>query len=272
MFSNLIQEYFWETFGTTIVYSRYLTWTFDYWKKQGVPGNKPRPFLGTIKSPENRTLQDQDYANHKKYGRVYGSFEGRIPVLHINDPEMIEQAFVKDASIFTDRRSEKMFEDTPVIGKALTFLKGAEWKKTRAILTPTFSSRKLKQMFPLILACLNTFIQSLEKYAEKNELINAKNIFSSFTLDVIASCVFAIKTDSIKNPENEFKVATENVMADPPTEPFFSWFVKNPFEYFKETAENMIDMRKTKQKPRRCDFLDVLLQAEAAENKSMFCK
>ena len=40
----------------------------------------------------------------KKYGNVYGTFEGTQPTLHINDTELIKSVFIKDFDHFINRR------------------------------------------------------------------------------------------------------------------------------------------------------------------------
>ena len=42
--------------------------------------------------------------NVKKYGNMYGSFEGTQPTLHVNDTEIIKSIFIKDFDHFINRR------------------------------------------------------------------------------------------------------------------------------------------------------------------------
>ena len=92
--------------------------------------------------------------------------------------------------------------------KSLFFLRYPEWKRTRAILSPSFSTAKLKLFKPLITKSLNQLIEKLESKAKNKELIDLRQYFDSFTFDVIAKTAFGLNLDVINNPDNEiFKSA-----------------------------------------------------------------
>ncbi|KAL1763459.1 cytochrome P450 3A11, partial [Sigmodon hispidus] len=70
-------------------------------------------------------------------------FDGRTPLFIITDTEMIKNVFVKECySVFTNRRD---FGPVGIMSKAIFFAKDGEWKRLRALLSPTFTSGKLKQ-------------------------------------------------------------------------------------------------------------------------------
>lgn len=47
----------------------------------------------------------------KKYGKVFGYFDGRNPNLFITDVEMIKAMYVKDFDHFVDRRVRGKYVD-----------------------------------------------------------------------------------------------------------------------------------------------------------------
>ena len=72
-----------------------------------------------------------------------------------------------------------------------------DWKRIRSIVTPAFTSGKLRRMFPLF----ESSIKKLENYLEKvckteNRSIEIKQVIAGFTIDVIASTSFGTNTDS----------------------------------------------------------------------------
>lgn len=85
----------------------YLTLTFDTWKNRGIPGPKPTIFFGNFQevilkkiSLAEKTKQlYQEYKNEL----VFGVFQGRTPILVINDLEMIKDVLIRDFSVFPDR-------------------------------------------------------------------------------------------------------------------------------------------------------------------------
>lgn len=87
----------------------------------------------------------------------------------------------------------------------LVNLKGSNWKNLRAKLTPTFTSGKMKMMFPIMVDCGLQMQKFLLKYAESEEVIEFKEIFARFTTDIISSCAFGIETNCIGNPNAEFR-------------------------------------------------------------------
>lgn len=76
----------------------------------------------------------------------------------VRDLDLVKQVMVKDFDHFVDHRP---FVDTdPLFSKSLFFLNGQEWKDMRTVLSPTFTSGKIKRMF-------HHFVESGEKLMSK---------------------------------------------------------------------------------------------------------
>lgn len=93
-------------------------------------------------------------------------------------------------------------------GGNLFFVKNPSWKRLRARLTPIFTSGKLKQMFGLMTDVadeLNDYLLSVP-VNEKTKMFREefKLTFSRYLVDMIATCAFGIKANSMRNPNNEF--------------------------------------------------------------------
>uniref|UniRef100_A0A671DZS5 unspecific monooxygenase n=1 Tax=Rhinolophus ferrumequinum TaxID=59479 RepID=A0A671DZS5_RHIFE len=83
---------------------RYGTSTHGLFKKLGIPGPKPVPFFGTVLG-YRKGVWDFDKKCFKKYGNMWGFYDGRQPVLAVTDPDMIKTVLVKECySVFTNRR------------------------------------------------------------------------------------------------------------------------------------------------------------------------
>jgi cytochrome P450 family 9 len=83
----------------------------------------------------------------------------------VRDPELIKLITVRDFEYFVDHRAPRMGK-TPYIKNTLLNLKGQKWKNVRTLLTPTFSSAKLKAMKNLVDQCgqqMETFLQNESK-------------------------------------------------------------------------------------------------------------
>ena len=76
----------------------------------------------------------------------------------------------------------------------------------RAIVSPVFTSGKLKLMVPHISRCGANIAEHLKTAALTGEILEAKDMFGKFTLDSIATSGFGIESNSFKDPENIFRV------------------------------------------------------------------
>ncbi|XP_028718192.1 cytochrome P450 3A31-like isoform X1 [Peromyscus leucopus] len=150
---------------------RYGTHKHDIFKKQGIPGPKPLPFVGTLLN-YYKGMWKFDIECYKKYGKIWGFFDGHTPVLAITDTEMIKNVLVKECySVFTNRRD---FGPVGIMSKAITMTKDEEWKRIRALLSPAFTSGKLKEMFPIIEQYGDILVKYLRREAEKGKPITMK--------------------------------------------------------------------------------------------------
>ena len=82
-------------------------------------------------------------------------------------------------------------------------------------MSPTFTSGKMKKMYPMIKQCLNEFIEHLEIRAKNKENINLKEAHGNYTMDVIATCAFATQTNAQKDPDNPFIVNVNKIFSLP---------------------------------------------------------
>lgn len=64
----------------------------------------------------------------------------------------------------------------------------------------------MRQMFGLVFECSDEMVKRLiNMMIGKNPIeLEMKKTFEKYTSEVIATCAFAIKIDSFKNPDNEF--------------------------------------------------------------------
>ncbi|EFN82679.1 Cytochrome P450 9e2, partial [Harpegnathos saltator] len=79
-----------------------------------------------------------------------GIYDFLKPVIMIRDPELIKSIAIKHFDMFTDHRDFIQYDQDPLASQGLFFLRGDKWRKMRAILSPSYTSKKMRTMFKLI--------------------------------------------------------------------------------------------------------------------------
>jgi cytochrome P450 family 6 len=192
-------------------------------------------------------------------------------VLRVADPELIKTILVKDFHLFPDRRARSSLH--PIMRKNLVDLTGSEWRRVRGVISPTFTSGKMKRMYPLIRECLKDFMDHLDVFAKDRKDINVKDVYGNYTMDVIATCAFATKINSHKQLDspfvlnarksfdfNMFKIVLATIIPR-----FVAKIIigssSGSNDFFLDQVKKMIDNRKKSDK-RFNDFLQLALDVQ----------
>ncbi|KAG7155483.1 Cytochrome P450 3A11-like 2 [Homarus americanus] len=255
----------------------------NYWSARGVSTPPYLPFLGHMHRLFSLTQSKWVYfwEVYRKYGgdKFCGLYEMHTPVLFISDPHLIKLICVKDFEHFVNRRDIGTFRKNSVVNKMLFNKMGSEWKALRSVMTPTFTSGKMRGMFPLICDKADALVSSSLKECAEKSYADMKYNFGSFTIETIASCAFGIDCDSksdkninfAKQANNIFAFSLTNLMKHAITRsvPTLSHALglnkdQPEFLFFESVAEKAIQLRREGQ--RRGDFLDLLIEARVAED------
>ena len=71
---------------------------------------------------------------------------------------------------------------------------GDDWKRIRSIVSPAFSSGKMKKMYPMIKGLFGGIPRCTRRcVAEQGKGANIKDLYGNYTMDVIATCAFCHK-------------------------------------------------------------------------------
>ncbi|XP_014211424.1 cytochrome P450 9e2-like [Copidosoma floridanum] len=181
-----------------------------YFIKRGVPQYPKLPYLGAFGSNFisrrhiNCTVKDLYNMNKEaKYVVSYTFFSHKIVV---RDLDLIKSVLVKNFDHFAHRRTFVKEAIDPLTGKNLAFLNGDKWRDVRSLLSPAFTSSKMRTMHVLMSQCTEKFAETFIKLFANVDAIDIKDVFSRFTTDVIATCAFGIEVNSLDNPNDEFYV------------------------------------------------------------------
>uniref|UniRef100_M0R6M9 Cytochrome P450 3A n=1 Tax=Rattus norvegicus TaxID=10116 RepID=M0R6M9_RAT len=252
------------------------TRTHGIFKKQGIPGPKPLPFLGTVLN-YYRGLWKFDMECYKKCGKIWGLFDGQTPVFAIMDTEMIKSVLVKECfSVFTNRRN---IGPVGIMSKSISVAKDEEWKRYRAFLSPTFTSGRLKEMFPIIEHYGDILVKYLKQKVEKGKPLAMKEVFGAYSMDVITSTSFEVNINSINNPKDPFVEKVKKFQRFDFFDPLFLSVVLFPFltpiyemlniclfpkdsvAFFQKFVYRMKQTRLDSKHKHRVDFLQLMMNA-----------
>ncbi|KAK7160948.1 hypothetical protein R3I94_003812 [Phoxinus phoxinus] len=176
-------------------------WPHSQFKKLGIPGPKPIPFFGTILR-YREGFHNFDLECFKKYGRVWGIYDARQPVLCIMDQSIIKTILIKECySLFTNRRN---FRLNGPLYDAVSIVEDDDWRRIRSVLSPSFTSGRLKEMFGIMKTHSQILVQNLGKSATRGENVDIKEFFGAYSMDVVTSTAFSVDIDSLNNPKDPF--------------------------------------------------------------------
>jgi cytochrome P450 family 6 len=186
----------------------YFRISFRYWKKKKAPYIEPSFPFGNFKDLMHlrKSLAEVFADLYKKLdGEKYGgTYMFTKPGFIFRDPDIIKDVLVKDFASFHDRGFSADEELEP-LSAHLGFLRGDRWRNLRVKLTPTFTSGKMKMMFQTLADCGQELGSILEESGRNEETIEIKDILARYSTDIISSCAFGIESNSLKNPDAEFR-------------------------------------------------------------------
>lgn len=178
----------------------------NFFEKHGVLHVPPRPIVGNMAPMVFRTssfveMLQKSYDLHPD-AKYVGFYEFSTPVIILRDLDLIKSVCIKNFEAFHDHRMFFDRESDKLLGQMLFSLNGEKWKENRNMLSPTFTSNKIKSMFALMSNCAIQFANFFSQLPEKERVVELKNVLTKYTNDVIASCVFGIAVDSLNDPNN----------------------------------------------------------------------
>ncbi|CAJ1053982.1 cytochrome P450 3A27-like isoform X2 [Xyrichtys novacula] len=173
--------------------------TFGVFERLGVPGVKPFMYFGTV-GRHNKVYYIDDELSSKKFGRVWGMYEFRKPMLAVMDPDMLKTILVKECfTYFTNRRNLRLNGE---LYDAVSITENETWRRLRNILSPYFTSGRLKEAFAIMKHHSSKLKASLQPKAQNEEVVQIKDFFGGYSLDVMASFTLSVDLDTIDKPSN----------------------------------------------------------------------
>ncbi|CAF3826502.1 unnamed protein product [Rotaria magnacalcarata] len=279
--------------------------TLEEQKQAKNEGPPPRFFFGhfkTLWSTKRYSKQLQQWT--RKYGSIYGLYEGTRPLYVVSDVEFLQEVFIKQFSSFHSRRILFLARMGPGTPENLFGAAGATWKRQQHIVNRTFSLSKMKIMLPAVNQCIETLMNKLATINENNHEFNIYDMYKLMTVDIIWRSGFDIESDMQNEIDNIylkksaevvelnydklFVIQLSNVMPFLKSFlikfsiyqlkliqtlgrifPFMTWFMEElaPF-WIINRAQEIVNYRKQhSSEKKRIDLLQLMIDTEAPDEK-----
>lgn len=255
---------------------------YEYWQKLAVP------YVGISGDIIFETRKTKAEALQDRYNELApepfgGFFQAAVPFLIVRDPELIRTVLIKDFSHFTDRATV-VYEEIDPLTSHIFLLKGQRWKNIRTKLAPTFTSGKLRAMFPLMEQCTDVLNGYLEDQLDSSAEIEVQQLMMQFAIDVIGTCAFGFNCNAISGSESEFRTMARKMSPgflkfrlrhvlnsiSPKIVPWLGWKGMNQEveDFFMEVTREAIRHREENEN-KRTDFMQLLINLQHEERKSL---
>uniref|UniRef100_A0A671R985 Cytochrome P450 3A n=1 Tax=Sinocyclocheilus anshuiensis TaxID=1608454 RepID=A0A671R985_9TELE len=257
----------------------YGSWPHSFFKKLGIPGPKPLPFFGTMLE-YRKGFHQFDVECFKKYGRVWGIYDARQPVLCIMDQSIFKTILVKECySLFTNRRN---FRLNGPLYDAVSIVEDDDWRRIRSVLSPSFTSGRLKEMFGIMKTHSHILVDNLGKTATRGEAVDIKEFFGAYSMDVVTSTAFSVDIDSLNNPKDPFVTNIKKMLKFDLLNPLFlitalfpfitpvlekmdfAFFPTSVTDFFFAALKKIKSERVASDHKKRVDFLQLMVDSQTA--------
>lgn len=196
----------------------YVKKQYSYWKDRGVPFCEPKFPYGTIPTVKdgisNNDLNLQLLRKYKTKTPFVGLYYALKPAALAVDLDFIKKVLITDFHNFNDRGLFYDDKKDPISGHIFN-LGGEKWRKLRTKLSPTFTTGKMKMMFPIVTAIAEEFVKIVRKELKITNELEMKEFLSRFTTDVIGNCAFGLNCNSLENPDTEFRRVGKLTFTEP---------------------------------------------------------
>ncbi|XP_073713161.1 cytochrome P450 3A30 [Misgurnus anguillicaudatus] len=261
----------------------YGVWPYGFFNKLGISGPRPWPFLGTLLS-YRKGICNFDMECAKKYGKMWGIFEGRRPILMVTDLEIIKVVMVKECySTFTNRRNRNEALAGP-LADGIILVKDEKWRRIRNALSPYFTSGRLKEMFPIVETHAERFVKNMLK-RDQEQSVKLKEVIGPYSLDVVTSSSFSVDIDSISNPDDPFVTNIKKFVQFNALNPLLllltlfpfltnifakvgiTLFSRSSMDFFYSALRKIKDQH-NKDSSGRIDFLKLMIQSQISDDQA----
>lgn len=174
----------------------------------------------------------RNYEKFKNKSPAFGFYILFNPIIAPTDPELVKEILVKNFENFHHRGIFVNEKDDPLTNN-MFFVKGQQWKDLRVKLSPTFTSGRMKMMFPIVASKADRMIEFLSS----KSVVEMKEVFGSFTTESIVSVAFGLEVNSYDNLNEPFRKGVQAVV-----NPSFVQNIKNILVFTSERIARFLNL------------------------------
>ena len=160
---------------------------YNYFREANIPGPPTSFLIGNFDviwqtSSYFRLLETWS----RQYGKIYGIFEGTLPIYVVSDVDFLEEVFIKQFASFDTRKPALFMLADQEKRMHVANARGPKWRRQRRVINPIFSEVKLTSMIPTINACVDEFIDILQSFSDKHtDVDDIRPIYFRLTMDAV---------------------------------------------------------------------------------------
>ncbi|XP_065299664.2 cytochrome P450 3A24-like isoform X1 [Dermacentor albipictus] len=205
---------------SAVAFALLLRWrrrTFDFFRGTGISGPPPSIFSGHFYQfwQENTVEVIDEW--FKKYGDIYGIFNGDAPFVMVKDIELLRRVFVSDFGQFMERGTVwRHVNANPAFRNSISVAGVDRWKPIRRCISSAFTANKLRAFVPDMVEAVDSFLEILEERSLREgpsgEQIDVRPYLNTLAFDLVARTTFGMRLDVQKNPSNPLFVHATSVL------------------------------------------------------------
>ncbi|XP_077508327.1 cytochrome P450 3A41-like [Amblyomma americanum] len=177
--------------------------TYSFWEGKSVPYLSLTEYIRVLYDTFTKPLPEVVRNNYRKYGKLYGSYQGLVPCLVVGDPDVLRIVCAKDAKSFVDRTEDKVTGNA-LWDKMLFNMPAHEWKNERMALSPAFTPSKIKLIFPRFVELTERLRLHFVEEARQRNVVEVQRFFDRSAMDGMAAFLLGIDLNTHQTPNHPF--------------------------------------------------------------------
>ncbi|XP_074653665.1 cytochrome P450 3A24-like [Tubulanus polymorphus] len=202
--------------GLLLYYYGWVKLPINEFKQYGIETDTGKlPFIGNGWKLFTEGVMNHDRRLYNKFkdNKIYGSVFNGKPNIMVLDLDLIKSVIIKQAGTVFTNKTASFGSTNKVTAKMITLLRDDHWKHVRSMLTPAFSSGKMRKMKSLIQEGARNLVENFSRHEQENKPVQMKNAFGCFSMDVTVSTIFGLQVNSLIDPDHQIVTNTKTLMS-----------------------------------------------------------